>query len=141
MDGSSISDIVIRVLAPVEEPLKSIDSVGPLAASCVLAYIAVVLIRGYRIYDIVRAETEQMVRRYIVFRGKKQSVLRSLSQGPETDDILRSVGRSWDAFKSHLARKIERQKQNYQWTKKWFLAGVIALVLNTLRGAVTGFLV
>lgn len=141
MDGDSIWHSVIRLCAPVEESLRAFDAVGPLGASCILACIAVVLIRGYRNYDMLRVETEHLFRRYIVFRGKKQSVLRSVGQGSETDDILKSVARSWDVFKSHLAEKIERQRNNYVWTKKWLMVGVIFLLLNTLRGAVTGLLI
>jgi len=141
MDGDSIWHSVIRLCAPCEEFLRSIDGVGPLAASCILACIAVILIRGYRVYDGLRVETEQLFRRYIVFRGKKQSVLRSMGQGSETDNILKSVARSWEVFKSHLAEKINRQGENYAWTKKWLMAGVICLLLNTLRGAATGLLV
>ncbi len=142
MDLGPFLGKALMSLAPFTPFLKGVTPFNPLISTCILGLLAFTIIRGHRRHELLRMETEDLLRRYMVFRGKKHSLLRrtQTDQGMG-EEILRSISRSWHNFKEYHAQKLELLKGNYQWMKRGFIIGVILLVLNTLRDGVTELLV
>ncbi|MBW2038201.1 MAG: hypothetical protein JRI46_01170 [Deltaproteobacteria bacterium] len=129
-------------LAPFTPYLRGTLPFNPLISACILGLLAFFLIRGHRRYELLRMETEDLLRRYMVFRGKKHSLLRGAKTDQGTcDEILRSISRSWHNFEEYHAQKIDLFEVNYREMKRGLLLGSILLVLNTLREGVAGLLI
>jgi len=141
MESVPFWEKLLVYIAPFGPFLKGAQSLSPFIAACILGFLAFVLIKGYRRYDLVRRETEQLLRRYIVFRGKKHSLLRGTRRKKDTEEILRSISRSWGNFKEYLSQKTDLQRENYRWMKKGIVVGAVLLVVNTVRQGLTGLIV
>lgn len=133
---------ILVFLAPFTPYVRGIAPFDPVISACILGLIAFCLIRGHRRHGLLRMETEDLLKRYIIFRGKKHGLLRGARAGRGTHkDILRSISRSWHNFKEYHGQKLELLRENYRGMKKGLLLGGIILILNTLREGATGLLI
>jgi len=126
-------------LTPYAQGIRPFDSLLPICIGGLLAYV---LIRGQRRYEVLRMETEALVRRYMIFRGKRHSTIgRVQAQKGTSKKILKSISRSWYKFKEYHVEKRSLLEKNYLWMKRGFILGCILLVINTLREGVFGLLI
>ncbi len=66
--------------------------VSPLINLLILGFLAAVIIRGFWRYELLRMETEALIRRYMVFRGKRHTSLSKVRARSETNKkILKSI--------------------------------------------------
>jgi hypothetical protein len=142
MGYGSFWDGAVGFFAPLAPVFKGMASFDPLISIVILGVIAFVLIRGHSRYELVRMETEALIRRYMIFRGKRHSTLHKVRSPKGTKDTIRkSISRSWHTFKEYHTHKRETLAKNYRWMKKGFILGCILLVLNTAREVIAGLLV
>ena len=133
---------ILGFMTPFTPYFRDVLPFDPLISFFILGLLAFLILRGHRRYELLRRETEDLLRRYIVFRGKKHGILREAQADKKThEEILRSVSRSWHNFKEYHAQKIGLLKDNYQAMKKGLLIGGVVLVLNTVRVGLTGLLI
>jgi hypothetical protein len=128
--------------APLTPALKGMESFNPLISIGILGLIAYVLIRGHRRYELLRMETETLVRRYMIFRGKRHRTLSKARMPKGTrEQILKSISRSWHTFKAYHSKQRELLERNYRWLRMGFIVGCILLVLNMVREGIAGLVI
>jgi hypothetical protein len=124
---------LIDFLSPTFPILKRVHVFHPYIATIILGFIVIVFMKGHMIFESLRGETEDLLKRYIIFRGKKHTVLRETNATDDAEDILRSISRSWAKLRSYVGKKRDLQQQNYAWVKRVLGVGVAVLLLNTFR--------
>lgn len=142
MRGGTFWEMILDFLAPVTPSVQGIRPFGPLITICILGLLAYVLIKGQRRYELLRMETEALVRRYMIFRGKRYgTVVKIKAQKGANKKVLKSISRSWYKFKEYYVEKRAILERNYRWMKKGFIFGCVLLVMNTLREGIAGLLI
>ncbi len=141
MNGDSFYEMVADLLGSVAPFLKGMRPFDPLISIGVLGLLAYILIRGQRRYELLRLEAEALVRRYMVFRGKRYGAPGQIQARKGTSKkALKAISRSWNKFKEYNVEKRILLARNYEGMKKGFILGCILLVFNTLREGITGLL-
>jgi hypothetical protein len=142
MGYGSFWEGMLIFFAPLAPTLKGMGPFNSLIAIGILGLIAYVLIRGHRRYELVRMETETLVRRYMIFRGKRHRTLSKarLPKGTR-EQILKSISRSWHAFKAYHTKQRELLERNYRRLRMGFIVGCILLVLNMVREGIAGLVI
>jgi hypothetical protein len=136
MSGSTFGEVVRDLSTPTAVGL------GPLISLCIVGFLAYVIIKGQRRYELLRMETEALIRRYIIFRGKRHSTIGRLqTQKGTAKKILKSISRSWYRFKEYHGDRCSLLEKNYRGMKKGFILGCVLLVLNTVREGIVGVVV
>jgi len=106
---------------------------------CIIGFLAYVIIKGQRRYELLRTETEALIRRYVIFRGKRHSTIgRVQAQTGTSKKILHSISRSWYRFKEYHGERCSLLGKNYRGMKRGFIVGCVLLVLNTVREGLVG---
>jgi hypothetical protein len=133
---------IVAFFAPLTPALKGMQPLNPLISIGILGLIAYVLIKGHRRYELLRMETEALVRRYMIFRGKRHNTLSKVQAKKESKEkILKSISRSWHTFKEYHTHKSELLRKNYWGMRMGFICGCILLILNTVREGIAGLLI
>jgi hypothetical protein len=142
MGYGSFWEGMLIFFAPLAPTLKGMESFNPLISIAILGLIAYVLIRGHRRYELLRIETETLVRRYMIFRGKRHRTLSKARMPKGTrEQILKSISRSWHTFKAYHTKQRELLERNYRGLRMGFIAGCILLVLNMVREGIAGLVI
>jgi len=142
MGYGSLWEGMLVFFSPLAPTLKGMEPLNPLISIVILGLIASVLIRGHRRYELLRMETEALVRRYMIFRGKRHGTLSKVRAAKGTrENILKSISRSWYTFKEYHVQKRRLLARNYRGMKQGFIIGCVLLVLNTVREGVSGLLI
>jgi len=142
MGYGSFWEGMLAFFAPLAPGIKGMEPFNTLISIAILGLIACVLIRGHRRYELVRMETETLIRRYMIFRGKRHRILSKarLPKGTR-EQILKSISRSWHTFKAYHTKQRELLERNYRGLKMGFIIGCILLVLNTVREGIAGLVI
>ena len=141
MNGDSFYEMIADLLGPVAPFLKGMRPFDPLISIGILGLLAYILIRGQRRYELLRMEAEALVRRYMIFRGKRYGAPGRIQARKGTSKkVLKTISRSWNKFKEYHVEKRGLLERNYRWMKRGFILGCILLVLNTLREGIAGLL-
>ncbi len=142
MNGDGFYQMVADLLGPVAFFLKNMRPFDPLVSMAILGLLAYILIRGQRRYELLRLEAEALVRRYMVFRGKRYGAPGQIQARKGTSKkALKAISRSWNKFKEYNVEKRVLLVRNYEGMKKGFVLGCILLGLNTLREGIAGLLI
>ena len=142
MEYGSFWEDMLGFFDPLAPTLKVIDPFNPLISIVILGFLTYLLIRGHRRYELLRMETENLVRRYMIFRGKRHSTLSKVRIAKGTkENILKSISRSWHFFKAYHTQKRELLERNYRGLRMGFIVGCILLVLNTVREGIAGLVI
>jgi hypothetical protein len=142
MEYGSFWEGMLIFFDPLAPTLKGMEPFNPLVSIVILGLIAYVLIRGHRRYELLRMETETLVRRYMIFRGKRHSTLSKVRMPKGTrEKILKSISRSWHTFKAYHTQQRELLERNYRGLRMGFIVGCILLVLNTVREGIADLVI
>jgi hypothetical protein len=142
MSGATFWEKMLDFFAPVTLTMQTVKPYDPLLGAFLVGLIAYVLIRGQWRHELLRMETEALVRRYMIFRGKRHGSLGKIRvQKGTSKKVLKSVSRSWHTFKEYYVEQRRRLERNYREMKICFIVGCIFLVLNTLREAIAGLVI
>jgi hypothetical protein len=142
MEYGSFWEGMLIFFDPLAPTLQGMEPFNPLISIGILGFLTYLLIRGHRRYELLRMETETLVRRYMIFRGKRHSTLSKVRITKGTKEhILKSISRSWHTFKAYHTQKRELLERNYRGLKVGFIFGCILLVLNTVREGIAGLLI
>ena len=142
MNNGTFYGMIADLVAPVAPFLKGMRPFDPLISIGILGLLAYILIRGQRRYELLRMEAEALVRRYMIFRGKRYGAPGKVQARKGTNKkVLKTISRSWNKFKEYHVEKRKLLERNYQGTMKGFILGCILLALNTLREGITELLI
>lgn len=128
MSGGIFEEVVRDLGAP------SAMGLGPLITLCIVGFLAYVIIRGQKRYELLRMETEALIRRYVIFRGKRHTSLGKVKAQKGTNKtILKSISQSWYRFKEYHDERCSLLEKNYRGMKRGIIVGCAFAVLNSVR--------
>jgi hypothetical protein len=141
MNGGTLYEMIADLVGPGAPFLEGMRPFDPLLSIGILGLLTYVLIRAQRRYELLRMESEALVRRYMIFRGKRYGTPRKIQARKGTHKkALKTISRSWNKFKEYHVEKRSLLARNYRWMKRGFILGCILLILNTLREGIAGLL-
>jgi hypothetical protein len=96
--------------------------------------LGVVLYRGFKKNQVILSEREDLLRRYLIFRGDRQSRLR-IQAGEEKvrQELLKNFSNSWKEFKKNYDGYLQSFSKNTTQTKIILLLITLGLLLNSGR--------
>jgi hypothetical protein len=142
MKGTAVWEMLLNFFSPLTPTMEVIKPYNPLLSIVFVSIIAYILIRGYRRHELLRMETEALVRRYMIFRGKRHGSLGRIHvQKGTSKKVLKSVSRSWHKFKEYYVERRGLLERNYRLMKRGFIAAGIFLILNTLEEGIAGLVI
>jgi len=142
MNGTTFWEMILNFFAPATPSMQAVKPYDPLLTTFIVGLIAYCLIRGQRRHGLLRMETEALVRRYMIFRGKRHGSLGKIRvQKGTSKKVLKSISRSWHTFKEYYVEQRRRLERNYRGMKKGFIVGCFLLILNTLREGIAGLVI
>jgi hypothetical protein len=142
MKATAVWEILLNFFAPLTATMEAIKPYSPLLSIFLVSIIAYILIKGHRRYELLRMETEALVRRYMIFRGKRHGSLGRIHVEKGTSKkVLKSVSRSWHKFKEYYVERRRLLERNYRMMKRGFIAAGIVLILNTLQEGIAGLVI
>ncbi len=111
--------------------IRIINEVIPLI---LLAGIGLVLYRGLRVNQGILSEREELLKRYLLFRGDRQVRLK-IYGGDEKiyRDLLRNISSSWKNFKKAYDECLLSLAKNTTKTKRFLQLITLGLLINTAR--------
>jgi hypothetical protein len=111
--------------------IKLVDEGIPLL---LLMGIGFVLYRGLRRNQTLLSEREELLKRYLLFRGDRQVRLK-IYGGDEKIylDLLKNISSSWKNFKKAYDQCLNSLAQNTTKTKRFLQLITLSLLINTVR--------
>jgi len=96
--------------------------------------IGLVLYRGLKINQVLLSEREELLKRYLLFRGDRQVRLK-IYGGDERVymDLLKHISSSWKNFKKAYDVCLNSLAQNTKKTKRFLQLITLGLFINTVR--------
>ena len=121
---------------PYLVPFVGFDALISLALAIL---ITVVILYARRRDQSIAFEIENLVRRYIIFRGHRQALMK-MHPGDEKvrHEILKAVSTSWNHFKSMLEKHGQTLRKTDQQARNFLLIVGVLMILNSLRGIAAG---
>ena len=111
--------------------IRLMNEVVPLI---LLAVLGGVLYRGLRKNQTILAEREELLRRYLIFRGDKQSRLRIYGGDEKVrQDLLKNLSNSWKEFKRAYDGYLHSFSRNTSQTKIFLELVTIGFLINSGR--------
>jgi hypothetical protein len=111
--------------------IRTINEVIPLI---LLAGIGFFLYRGLRINQRLLSEREELLKRYLLFRGDRQVRLKIYGGDEKVYlDLLKNISSSWKNFKKAYDQCLLSLAQNTTKTKRLLQLITLALLINTAR--------
>jgi hypothetical protein len=96
--------------------------------------VGIVLHLGLKKSQALLTQREELLKRYLLFRGDKQVRLKIYGQDEKVyRDLLRNISKSWKKFKAAYDLCLLSLLQNTTRTKRFLVVLVVALLLNTGR--------
>ena len=99
-----------------------------------LISIGFVLYRGLKINQTLLSEREELLKRYLLFRGDRQVRLKIYGGDEKTYlDLLKNISSSWKNFKKTYDQCLLSLAQNTIKTKRFLQLITLGLLINTVR--------
>lgn len=133
---------VVLAFQPIRDYLVPFLGFDALVSVVLTILIAMVILQNRRKNQSITIEVEKLIRRYIIFRGHRQALIKIHQEDEKVKhEILRAVSTSWNHFKKMLdnisitLRETDRRARNLL-----CILGVL-MVFNSLRTLASGALV
>src|SRR4030043_1487490 len=111
--------------------IKLINEVIPFL---LLIGIGLVLYRGLKINQTILSEREELLKRYLLFRGDRQVRLKIYGGNEKIYmDLLKNISSSWKNFKKTYDQCLLSLAQNTTKTKRFLQLITLGLLINTSR--------
>ncbi len=99
-----------------------------------LTALGLALFQGFRKNNTLLAEREDLLKRYLIFRGNKQIRLRMFREDETAyQELLKTISNSWKNFKKTYDQYLTSFNQNTVRTKLLLKIITVGLLLNTFR--------
>ena len=96
--------------------------------------IGFVLYRGLKINQTILSEREELLKRYLLFRGDRQVRLKIYGGNEKIYmDLLKNISSSWKNFKKAYDQCLLSLAQNTMKTKRFLQLITLGLLINTVR--------
>jgi len=99
-----------------------------------LIALGIVLYRGFKRNQVLLSEREELLKRYLLFRGDKQVRLKIYGEDEEVHrELLKTLSSSWKHFKKSYDQCLLSFTQNTTKTKLLLQILTLGLLINTAR--------
>jgi len=106
-----------------------------------LIALGMALYRGLKKNHALLAEREDLLKRYLIFRGNKQIRLKMLEEEETShQELLKNISTSWKHFKRTYDQYLTSFHQNTARTKLTLQIITVGLLINSLRGVMGDYL-
>jgi len=117
--------------------IRIINEIIPLV---LLAGIGFFLYRGLKINQSLLSEREELLKRYLLFRGDRQVRLKIYGGDEKVyRDLLKNISNSWKNFKKAYDECLLSLAKNTTRTKRFMQLITLGLLINTARLFLEGF--
>jgi hypothetical protein len=97
--------------------------------------------RGFRQNDALLLEREDLLKRYLLFRGEKQVRLKTLEETDQAyQELLKTISNSWKTFRKSSDHYLASFNRNTARTKILLRIITLGLIMNSLRLLVADYL-
>ena len=111
--------------------IKLVDEIIPFL---LLIGIGLVLYRGIRRNQTLLSEREELLKRYLLFRGDRQVRLKIYGEDERVYlDLLKNISSSWKNFKKAYDQCLHSLAHNTTTTKRFLQLITLGLLINTAR--------
>jgi hypothetical protein len=111
--------------------MKLVDEIIPFL---LLIGIGLVLYRGIRRNQTLLSEREELLKRYLLFRGDRQVRLKMYGEDESVYlDLLKNISSSWKNFKKAYDQCLHSLAHNTTRTKRFLQLITLGLLINTVR--------
>lgn len=138
----TLLECIILGLRPMSDYLVPFFGFDALVSLVLTILIATVILQNRRRNQSITSEVEKLIRRYVIFRGHRQALLK-VHEGDEEvkHEMLRAISNSWNHFRSELeSYSITLHETDRRARNLLCILGVF-MVLNSLGTLVSGALV
>ncbi|NIO05327.1 MAG: hypothetical protein GTN74_12165 [Proteobacteria bacterium] len=131
----------VLVFEPIQNYLVPFLGFDALVSLVLTILLAAVIFQNRRRNQSITSDVENLIRRYVIFRGHRQALLR-IHNGDEElkHEIFKTISNSWNHFKSMLERHFIRLHETDRRATQFLVILVILMVMNTLRTLTFGIL-
>jgi hypothetical protein len=106
-----------------------------------LIALGIALYQGLKKNHALLAEREDLLKRYLIFRGNKQIRLKMLKEEEKShQELLKNISTSWKHFKRTYDQYLTSFHQNTAQTKLTLQIITVGLLINSLRGVIGDYL-
>ncbi|MCJ7642194.1 MAG: hypothetical protein MUO29_09920 [Desulfobacterales bacterium] len=106
-----------------------------------LIALGIALYQGLKKNHALLAEREDLLKRYLIFRGNKQIRLKMLEEEEKShQELLKNISTSWKHFKKTYDQYLTSFHQNTAQTKLMLQIITLGLLINSLRGVIGDYL-
>jgi len=106
-----------------------------------LIALGIALYQGLKKNHSLLAEREDLLKRYLIFRGNKQIRLKMLEEEEKShQELLKNISTSWKHFKKTYDQYLTSFHQNTAHTKLTLQIITVGLLINSLRGVIGNYL-
>jgi len=99
-----------------------------------LTFLGLVTYKGFKKNQNIISEKEDLVKRYILFRGDKQARLKIYGNNKEVyQELLKNISDSWKNFKKTYDQYMINLSKNMKKTKRLLILFTFGLILNSGR--------
>ncbi len=132
---------VIFTFEPVRDYLVPFLGFDALVSLLLTVAVAAVVFQNRRRNQSVTSDLENLVRRYIIFRGHRQALLK-IHNGDDKvkHEILKAISNSWNHFKSMLESHFVTLHETDRRTRNLLLLLGALMLLNSLRAILSGII-
>lgn len=137
----TVFERMVLVFQPIRDYLVPFLGFDALASLVLTILVAIVIFQNRRKNQSVTIEVETLIRRYIIFRGHRQALLK-IHNGDEKvkHEILKAVSNSWNHFKGMLEKRFVTLHQIDRRARNFLVILGIIMILNSVRTIAFGIL-
>jgi hypothetical protein len=128
--------LAFEPVRPYLVPFLGFDSFVSLALAI---FITLVILRTRKRSQSIAFEMENLVRRYIIFRGHRQTLMK-IHQSDEKvrHEILKAISTSWNHFKSMLEEHAQALRVTDRQARNFLVIVGALMAMNSFRGIAAG---
>jgi hypothetical protein len=105
-----------------------------------LVFLSLILYQGFKKNQTILLEREELLKRYLLFRGDKQVRLKIYREDEEVHrELLKTLSNSWKNFKKSYDQYLLSFAQNTAKTKRSIQILTLGLLINSTRVFLTEF--
>ncbi|NIQ37402.1 MAG: hypothetical protein GTN81_02260 [Proteobacteria bacterium] len=124
----------VHVFEPIQEYLFPFLGFDALVSLILMILVGAVMFKNRRKNQSVTADVENLIRRYIIFRGHRQALLKIHNGDEEVKhEILKAISNSWNHFKNTLEKHFITLHETDRRARNFLLILCALMLLNSFR--------
>jgi hypothetical protein len=133
---------ILLFLQPISDYLVPFFGFDALVSLVLAVLVATVILQNRRKNQSTTSEVENLIRRYIIFRGRRQVLMRVHQKDASVrDELLKAISNSWNHLKNMLERYSMVLRETDRRARNLLSIIAVCMILNSARTLAFGILV